>query len=35
VTVYAVGDPSTPVIDVPLEVAAGGAYTVAAMELVV
>ena len=33
-TVYAVGDPSTPVIDVPLEVAAGGAYTIAAVGLV-
>src|SRR5918998_5264095 len=34
VTVYAAGDTSTPVIDVPVEVAAGGAYTIAAVGLV-
>src|SRR3712207_9120370 len=33
VTVYATGDTSTPVIDVPVELAAGGAYTVAAVGL--
>jgi LPXTG-motif cell wall-anchored protein len=34
VTVYATGDTSTPVIDTPVEVAAGGAYTIAAVGLV-
>ena len=34
VTVYASGDTSTPVIDTPVEVAAGGAYTIAAVGLV-
>ena len=34
VTVYAAGDTSAPVIDAPVEVAAGGAYTVAAVGLV-
>ena len=34
VTVYATGDTSTPVIDVPVEVAAGGAYAIAAVGLV-
>src|SRR3712207_9531143 len=34
VTVYATGDTTTPVIDVPVELAAGGAYTVAAVGLV-
>ena len=34
VTVYAAGDTTTPVIDAPVEVAAGGAYTVAAVGLV-
>src|ERR671917_1050177 len=34
VTVYAAGDTSSPVIDVPVEVAAGGAYTIAAVGLV-
>ena len=34
VTVYAAGDTSTPVIDAPVELAAGGAYTVAAVGLV-
>jgi LPXTG-motif cell wall-anchored protein len=34
VTVYAAGDTSTPVIDTPVEVAAGGAYTIAAVGLV-
>jgi hypothetical protein len=34
VTVYAAGDTSTPVIDAPVEVAAGGAYTIAAVGLV-
>jgi len=34
VTVYATGDTSSPVIDVPVEVAAGGAYTIAAVGLV-
>src|ERR687897_666016 len=34
VTVYATGDTSTPVIDAPVEVAAGGAYTIAAVGLV-
>lgn len=34
VTVYATGDTTTPVIDAPVEVAAGGAYTVAAVGLV-
>jgi hypothetical protein len=34
VTVFATGDTSSPVIDVPVELAAGGAYTVAAVGLV-
>ncbi|HET9928145.1 MAG TPA: DUF4397 domain-containing protein [Rubrobacter sp.] len=34
VTVYAAGDTSSPVIDVPVELAAGGAYTIAAVGLV-
>ena len=34
VTVYATGDTSAPVIDAPVELAAGGAYTVAAVGLV-
>src|SRR5918994_3240917 len=34
VTVYATGDTSSPVIDVPVKVAAGGAYTIAAVGLV-
>ena len=34
ITVYATGDTSTPVIDAPVELAAGGAYTVAAVGLV-
>jgi LPXTG-motif cell wall-anchored protein len=34
VTVYATGDTSSPVIDAPVEVAAGGAYTIAAVGLV-
>jgi hypothetical protein len=34
VTVYATGDTTSPVIDVPVELAAGGAYTVAAVGLV-
>lgn len=34
VTVYAAGDTSSPVIDAPVELAAGGAYTVAAVGLV-
>lgn len=34
VTVYATGDTSTPVIDTPVELAAGGAYTIAAVGLV-
>jgi Domain of unknown function (DUF4397) len=34
VTVYAAGDTSSPVIDVPVELTAGGAYTVAAVGLV-
>ena len=34
VTVYAAGDTSTPVIDAPVELAAGGAYTIAAVGLV-
>src|SRR5215210_3832664 len=34
VTVYATGDASAPVIDTPVELAAGGAYTVAAVGLV-
>src|ERR687894_522304 len=34
VTVYATGDTSSPVIDVPVELAAGGAYTIAAVGLV-
>lgn len=34
VTVYATGDTSAPVIDTPVELAAGGAYTVAAVGLV-
>ena len=33
VTVYATGDTTTPVIDTPVELAAGGAYTVAAVGL--
>jgi hypothetical protein len=34
VTVYATGETTSPVIDVPVELAAGGAYTVAAVGLV-
>ena len=34
VTVYATGDTTSPVIDTPVELAAGGAYTVAAVGLV-
>jgi hypothetical protein len=34
VTVYATGDTETPVIEAPVEIAAGGAYTVAAVGLV-
>jgi len=34
VTVYATGDNSTPVIDAPVKLAAGGAYTIAAVGLV-
>src|ERR687898_3408934 len=34
VTVYATGDTSNPVIDAPVEVAAGGAYTIAAVGLI-
>lgn len=34
VTVYASGDTSTPVIDVPVKLAAGGVYTIAAVGLV-
>ena len=34
VTVYATGDTSQPVIDTPVELAAGGAYTIAAVGLV-
>ena len=34
VTVYAAGDTSSPVIDAPVELAAGGAYTIAAVGLV-
>jgi hypothetical protein len=34
VTVYATGDATSPVIDTPVELAAGGAYTVAAVGLV-
>jgi hypothetical protein len=34
VTVYATGDTSSPVIEAPVELAAGGAYTVAAVGLV-
>jgi hypothetical protein len=34
VTVYATGDTTSPVIDAPVELAAGGAYTVAAVGLV-
>ena len=34
VTVYAMGDTSTPVIDAPVKLAAGGAYTIAAVSLV-
>ena len=34
VTVYATGDTTSPVIDVPVKLAAGGAYTVAAVGLV-
>ena len=34
VTVYAAGDTASPVIDAPVDVAAGGAYTVAAVGLV-
>jgi Domain of unknown function (DUF4397) len=34
VTVYAAGDTTSPVIDVPVELAAGGAYTIAAVGLV-
>lgn len=34
VTVYATGDTSSPVIDAPVEVVAGGAYTIAAVGLV-
>jgi Domain of unknown function (DUF4397) len=34
VTVYAAGDTSRPVIDTPVELAAGGAYTIAAVGLV-
>jgi hypothetical protein len=35
VTVYATGDTTSPVIEAPVELAAGGAYTVAAVGLVV
>src|ERR671912_2131071 len=31
VTIYATGDTTSPVIDTPVELAAGGAYTVAAV----
>jgi hypothetical protein len=34
VTIYASGDTSTPVIDVPVKLAAGGVYTIAAVGLV-
>jgi Domain of unknown function (DUF4397) len=34
VTVYATGDTTSPVIDIPVKLAAGGAYTVAAVGLV-
>jgi hypothetical protein len=34
VTVYATGDTASPVIDAPVDIAAGGAYTVAAVGLV-
>jgi Domain of unknown function (DUF4397) len=34
VTVYATGDTTSPVIDAPVKLAAGSAYTVAAMGLV-